>query len=123
MTTDANTEECARRAAIAMAEAVETPDRHRLARIEQQLLADRRGSGARSWRWIVLGFGLATGAVAAYWGVYGHEPAPPAATGKPDPGELAPEPIGKRRSAGAAGENAQQQDKAGEESPVIYIGQ
>lgn len=107
-----------------MVEAVDTPDRHRLARIEQQLLAGGRRRGARNWRWIVLGFGLATGAVAAYWGVYGHETAPPAAIGQPDDaGESAPEPVDKRRSQGATGEAAQRQEKAGEESPVIYIGQ
>lgn len=124
MTTEEHSEEAIREAVVGAVERLEGPDRQRLARIEQRLLAGaRRRRRAPRW-WVLVGLGLAAGAAAAYWGLYGSDPgagtrAPvPGAeeTGAPStPGPGADESAGSRepRDAGGAEKKA---------DPIIYMG-
>lgn len=127
MTTEEHDEQRVRRAVVDALEGLEGPDRARLARIEQRLLAGARRHRSRHWWWMVAGLGLAAGATAAYWVM--------------DPGrdrqsgagrEVAPAAIGAGESpseskAGADIDNDQTKSTDGardeEGSPVIYIGE
>ncbi|MDZ7829078.1 MAG: hypothetical protein U5K33_06190 [Halofilum sp. (in: g-proteobacteria)] len=77
MTNEGDREARVRDAVIAFVEAGERPDRHRLALIEQRLLAKRRRR-AVPWWWIVLGIGLVSGAAASYWAATRDEAVEPA---------------------------------------------
>jgi len=122
MTSEHDREESVRDAVIAFVEAGESPDRHRLALIEQRLLADRRRRAA-PWWWIVLGIGLASGAAAAYWAVSRDEAIEPAPVHED---QSAVEENGTAATDGAEGSangNGREESGPEKESPVIYIGQ
>lgn len=122
MTTEGDREERVRDAVIAFVEAGGRPDRHRLAVIEQRLLAKRRRGGV-PWWWFVLGIGLVSGAAASYWAVTREDvvdPVPVEEEHATDAEHGAAQPDD---AEGAGDETEQAQERTGEESPVIYIGQ
>jgi len=111
-----------RRLVNAAIEGIEPPDRRRLAAIERDLLARRRRRTVQPWWWIVLGAGLATGAVAAYWGVQGERsqrervevPAEPASGASTAPDESA---------AGDGEPDRPSGGQRGDDDRIIYFGQ
>lgn len=122
MTSEDCHEERVRDAVIAFVETGERPDRHRLGVIEQRLLAKRR-RGTVPWWWIVLGIGLMTGAAASYWAMTREEVVDPVPV-EEEPAAGAANDAAQRDDADGAGDETEQaQERTGEESPVIYIGQ
>lgn len=121
MTNESDREQRVRAATIALVEAGERPDRHRLAMIEQRLLATARRRAA-PWWWFVLGLGLAAGAVASYWAVQEDQPLPADVAG-PEPDAVPGTDAANGTREHADSDDPEQEKTAGDQSPVIYIGQ
>ncbi|MDX1609970.1 MAG: hypothetical protein R3225_07610 [Halofilum sp. (in: g-proteobacteria)] len=125
MTTEDHDEGRIRRALVAAVESLEGPDRGRMARIEQQLLARQPRRRTHPWWWAVLGLGLAAGAASAYLGWYARPGGTGAAGADESPvrtyDDRPVETSGAGEDAGEQGEgNSRSQD---DEDPIIYIGQ
>ena len=122
MTSAEHDEERIRRAVIHAVEGMEVPDRARLARIEQRLLAGARRPRRSPWWWTVAGLGRAAGAAAAYWAIHADRSA-----GEPGTRSPATPPAAVEHDGGGAdgtdtergrGEAAGQRDDR-----VIYRGE
>lgn len=122
MTNEGDREARVRDAVIAFVENGERPDRHRLAVIEQRLLAQRRRGGA-PWWWVVLGIGLVSGAAASYWAVTREEAIEPVPVEEKHATDAEQGAAQRDDADGAGDETEQAQEQTGDESPVIYIGQ
>lgn len=122
MTNEGDREERVRDAVIAFVESGERPDRHRLAVIEQRLLAKRRRGGVLWW-WVVLGIGLMTSAAASYWAVTREDVVDPVPVEEEHAADAEHDATQRDDAEGAGDETEQAQERTGKESPVIYIGQ